>query len=95
VERGDERRTDPQREDEVLHAPPHLLRRLVGEGDGEHVAGGHALDGEEVGDPVRDHTGLAAARAGEHEEGPLRSRHRFPLRVIERSEDGVAYGGGH
>ena len=47
---------------EVGHAVPHFAGRLVGEGQGHDPLGRHALR-DQVGDPVRDHAGLAAARA--------------------------------
>ena len=94
VEGGDEGRPQAEREDEIFHPPPHLLRRLVGERDREHVARVHALDGEEIGDAMRDDARLAASRAGEDEQWSLRRGHGIPLRVIERSEKGVADRGG-
>ena len=55
----------------------------------------HALDGEQIGDAMRDDARFAAPRTGEDEERPLRRGDGFPLCVIEGSEDGVADSGGH
>ena len=55
----------------LLEARAHLAGRLVGEGHREDAVGRHPLRGDEVGDPVRDDAGFAAARAGEHQERPF------------------------
>ena len=59
----------------------HLAGGLVGEGDGEDVAGADALL-QQVGDAARDDARLAAAGAGQDEQRP------FDVR------DGLALGGG-
>jgi hypothetical protein len=50
---------------ERLQAAAHLTRGLVGEGHGQDLVREGALGADQVGDPVREHTRLAAARAGE------------------------------
>ena len=49
----------------------HLFGGLVGEGDGEDVVGGDAAFLDEVGDPMSDDAGFAAAGAGEEEDGAV------------------------
>ena len=61
VEGGDERRPHPRRPEQRFDPAAHLLGRLVGEGDGEDLPGVHAPGAQEVGDPVGDDPGLAAA----------------------------------
>ena len=56
-----------ERADPVLH----LVRRLVGERDGEDLEGADALVADEVGDAVREHAGLARTGAGHDEQGPV------------------------
>ena len=46
----------------------HLGRGLVGEGDGQDLAGVDVAGGQQVGDPVGQHAGLARARAGDDEQ---------------------------
>lgn len=48
----------------------HLVRRLVGEGDGKDILGRHAHIPHEVGDARRQNARLAAARPREHQNGP-------------------------
>ena len=46
--------------DQLVDALPHLSRRLIGESDGKNVPGIDPALVHEIGDPVRDHSGLAA-----------------------------------
>ena len=69
--------------DEIADALLHLARRLVGEGDGEDLAGEGAARGEDVGDARRQHARLAGAGAGEHEHGAVE---RFDGRALLRVE---------
>ena len=50
------------------HALAHFLGRLVGEGDRRDAARRIAAAADQVGDLFHDHTRLAAARAGEHQQ---------------------------
>jgi len=70
-----------------LRALAHLLRRLVGEGDGEDPLGGHAPLQHEVGDAMGDDAGLAAARPGQDQHRPLHRQHGLALGGVERVED--------
>lgn len=56
------------RSDELLDALLHLARGLVGEGDREDLPRVHPALGQQVGDPVRQHPGLARARPGDDEQ---------------------------
>jgi len=56
------------RPDERRDAFLHLAGGLVGERDGEDLAGLDMPFGEQVGDPMREHAGLAGARARDDEQ---------------------------
>ena len=49
------------RADKRLNTFTHFGGSLVGEGDGENLAGGRAVGCEQVGDAVGEHAGLAGA----------------------------------
>src|SRR5919197_1059320 len=66
-----------------------LGRRLVGEGDGEDLAGREGAGRDLVGDPPRDRGRLAGAGAGEDADGPADSLGRAPLLRIQALEDHV------
>src|SRR5450631_1069269 len=91
-------RADPQRgagrAEELCDAATHLPCRLVREGDGEDALRGYALDLNQPRDPMREHAGLAAAGAGEHQYRPERGRDRGALCVVERIEEGRDIHGG-
>ena len=84
---------DPARErspaQEGLGARLHLPRRLVGEGDGQHLVGRHAEVQHEVGDPVGDDPGLAAARPREDQHGALHGPDRLLLLGVQPLEQGA------
>ncbi len=61
----------------------HFLRRLVGEGDGGHVARLEAAVLHQIGDLLRDHPRLARAGAGQHQQGAVKVVDRFALLGIE------------
>ncbi len=77
--------------EELLHPLAHLARGLVGEGHGEDVLGRDAADADQVGDAVRQHAGLAAARAGEHEQRTLGGLDRGALFGIQTLEKCVVF----
>ena len=82
---------------DVTHHPAqpvaHLPRGLVGEGDGQHlVRPGFALR-QQVRDPGRQRTGLAGARAGQHQHRPVEDQHRLQLRVVQPVEIRAGSGG--
>ena len=64
----------------------HLGGGLVGEGDGEHLAGLHAAGGEQVGDAVGEHAGLARPCAGDDEQGAALVQHGLALLRVEADE---------
>ena len=66
----------------------HLARSLVGEGDGQQFGRKSAADGEDMGEPRRQHPGLAGARAGENQDRAVDRFHGAPLRLVERGEVG-------
>ncbi len=68
----------------------HFARRLVGEGDGEDFRGPRAAEAQDVGDPGRQHPGLAGAGAGKHQHRPVERLHGFPLLGIEAGKIGGA-----
>ena len=81
VERGDPRpgRSLP---DERLDAGPHLVRRLVGEGDGEDLARVGQGRADQVGDPEGNDAGLSRPRAGQDEQRAVGPQDRSPLLVV-------------
>ena len=70
---------------EGLDALAHLAGGLVGEGDGEDVAGPDALL-EQVGDAAGDDARLAAAGAGQDEQRPFDVRDGLALGVGQVGE---------
>ena len=95
VEGHDPHRLDP-RSDQLRDPLAHLLRGLVGEGDREDLARRGPIRVDQVGDPMREHARLAAARAGEHEKRPVFVQHGLPLRVVQAFEEACLRGrGGH
>ena len=56
---------------QLVHPLGHLPGGFVGEGDGQYVPGRHALF-HQVGHPVGQHAGLAAARASQNKQRPFR-----------------------
>ena len=69
--------------DHVRKALAHLVRRLVGEGDGEDGGGQDALLLHEVRNARGEHARLAAARARKDEHGALRIGDRLFLFFVE------------
>ena len=75
--------------DEPEDALAHLGGGLVRERDREDPPRGHAAHADEVGDPVRQHAGLAGARAREDEQRSLGRRDRTRLLGVEARDDGL------
>jgi hypothetical protein len=71
------------RPDEGDQPVAHLPRGLVRERDRDDPLGPHAPHLHEVRDAVGEHPGLAAARAGEHEERTALVQHRLALGRVE------------
>ena len=57
--------------DHRLEPLAHLARRLVGEGDGEQLAGIGAAGRQDMREPGGQHPGLAGAGAGQHQHRPV------------------------
>ncbi len=74
--------------DQQPRALAHLPRRLVGEGDGQHLVGLDGAGGDQVGDPVGQHAGLARAGAGQDQLRPLAVGDGVPLGLVEPREQG-------
>ena len=87
VERRDERRLQPDRQQQRFDPAGHLAGGLVGERDGEQVPRRDALLAREPGDPVRDDARLAASGAGEDEERPVAGGDGLALRGIQIVEE--------
>ena len=64
----------------------HLARRLVGEGDREHLIRPRPAGHEQMGEARGQHAGLAGAGAGEHQERPVVRLDRSALRRVEGVE---------
>ena len=75
--------------DDLADAVLHLARRLVGEGDGEDLAGPGAAEAEDVGDAHGQHAGLAGAGAGQHQHRAVERLDRLALLRIEPGEIGA------
>ncbi len=72
--------------DDVADAVLHFARRLVGEGDGQYLAGPGAAGGENVRDAHGEHAGLAGAGAGEHQHRAVQRLDGEPLFGIKPGE---------
>ena len=76
---------------ERLDAAFHLVGGLVGEGDGEDVAGRHA-GLHEVRRSAGDDAGLAAAGAGDYQERAVAVRDGAALRLVQVGQAGRLWG---
>ena len=76
------------RADQRLNTFTHFGGSLVGEGDGENLAGGRAVGCEQVGDAVGEHAGLAGAGARDDEQGRAGVQHGFFLAFVEPGGEG-------
>ena len=83
MERAEPRHALDHTADDVADAGFHLARRLVGEGDGQNLAGPGAAGGEDMGDAHGEHAGLAGAGAGQHQHRAVERLDREPLLRIE------------
>ena len=63
----------------VFDSPPHLLGRLVGEGDGGDFVGGDGALGDQVRDAVSDYPRLTATWPGEDQHRPFAVDDGLPL----------------
>ena len=75
--------------DQLLDAADHLARRLVGEGDRQHLAGPGAAGGENVGEAGGEHAGLAGAGAGQHQQRPVQRFRRLALLRVQPVQIGA------
>jgi len=73
--------------EDLLNAGPHLLRGLVGEGDGEDRPRSCLFHLEQPGDAVYQDLGLATAGSREHQQVARLCGNRLALRVVELVED--------
>jgi len=73
----------------------HLLSGLVGERDGQDLAGPRALGVDQPGDPVGQHAGLARARAREDQQRPARVRDGLALGRVQPRQEVVDQCFGH
>ena len=71
--------------EELGNARPHLAGRLVRERHRQDFVGCHAAIADEPGDARGQYPGLAGARAGEHEGGPVVMEYGLALARIEAS----------
>ncbi len=74
---------------ELLHALAHLLRRLVGEGDGEDRGRVDALFLDQPRDAPRDDRRLARPRARQDQQWPRRVRDGFALGCVQATQKGM------
>jgi len=73
--------------EQPLDSPAHLLRGLVRERDRQDLARLRLVGVDQVGDPVRQHARLAAARAGQDQQRPLAVRDRLPLGLVQALQE--------
>ena len=62
----------------------HFVRGFISERDGEYVLGTNAAAFDQIGDAVREHTGLAAAGAGQNKYRAGATGNRLALGRVER-----------
>ena len=86
VERRDPHVAGP-RADQGHDPLAHLGGGLVGERDGQDLAGTDVAGGQQVGDPAGQHGGLARAGAGHDEQRRTLVQHRLPLLRVETIEE--------
>ena len=88
MEGGDREALGIRTLEQVGHAGFHFARGLVGEGDGGDARRLNAALLDEPGDLARDHRGLAAARAGQHQQRPVDVAYGFFLAGVEFGHSG-------
>ena len=71
----------------------HLLRRLVGEGDGQDLAGGGPPAAQKPGQARGQHPRLAGAGTRQHQDRAVQGLDRLALGGIERRDQGIARAG--
>ncbi len=80
------------RADETGQPCPHLVGRLVGEGDGEDLPRRGVAGGDEMGDAVGKDPGLARSRPRHHQQGAAPVDHGPALGVVQALEQLVGPG---
>ena len=61
----------------------HLAGGLVGEGDGQHLAGKGAAGQQDMGEAGGQHAGLAGAGAGQHQQRAVHGLDGFALLGVQ------------
>ena len=74
------------------HALAHLGGGLVGEGDRQHLARLHPARGEQVGDALGQHAGLARPGAGDDEQRAALVQHGLALLGVQAREQLLGVG---
>ncbi len=69
--------------DERADALLHFARGLVGEGDGQDLAGQRAPCRQDVGEARGEHPRLAGARARQHQHRAVERQHRLALALVQ------------
>ena len=69
--------------DEAGHPLAHLVRRFIGEGDGEDGVRRDAVVTDEVGNPIGENPGLAGTSTGDNEHRPIDGGYRVALRRVQ------------
>ena len=84
-------RRDPHRPavdvQQALDALAHLGGRLVGEGDGDDLVRTRQSLGDQIGDAMGDHPGLARAGAGKDQQRAFGVTNRVLLLCVEGGEE--------
>ena len=74
---------------QLSHAPAHLARGLVGEGDGQDLVRPRRPGGQKMRDPRGQRARLAGARARQHQHRAVEPLHRIALRGVQPVEIGL------
>src|SRR5438067_11382220 len=83
MKRRNQRTAARFRRNQSTNAISHLTGGLVGEGDRQNCPSWNFVGANQMGDPVRDHARLAAARARQDEKRAFAMLHGFSLAWIE------------
>ena len=73
----------------LLHPLPHLLRRILGVGDGQDFVGPGVSFADQMGDAPGEDGGLPRARAGDNQHRPVDMFDSFALALVRLERPGT------
>ena len=91
MERADRQLRQELFSDKTFQPLTHLAGGFVRKSDGQDGARRYAQIADQVGDPVREHAGLARSGAGEDKQRPFAVRDGGTLLWIQGTEDGIGH----